>query len=247
MSPDIDQPLRLRKTDPMTKKPFSVGLLLFPNLTQLDMTGPFEVFKRVPGSSVHLIWKTRDPVTSDTGLTMLPTATFADCPPLDVICVPGGPGVAALMEDDEVLDFLRKTAQSARFVTSVCTGSLVLAAAGLLKGKRATSHWMSRPFLATLGATPVDERVVRDGNVITGGGVTAGIDFALSIVGQEFGQGTAEEIQLAIEYDPHPPYNAGSPRTADAALVDDVTTRSAARQDARRAIAERAAARLGLG
>lgn len=230
----------------MTTHSFSVGLLLFPKLTQLDMTGPFEVFNRVPGSTVHLIWKDRDMVTSDTGLSMLPTATFADCPPLDVICVPGGPGVAELMEDEAVLDFLRDKAASAKYVTSVCTGSLVLAAAGLLRGKRATSHWMSRPLLAMLGATPVEERVVADGNVITGGGVTAGIDFALSIVGMEFGPAVAEEIQLFIEYDPHPPYDSGSPQTADANLVADVTARSATRQDARRAIAERAAARLGL-
>lgn len=231
----------------MTGQSISIGLLLFPKLTQLDMTGPFEVFSRIPGSTVHLIWKTRDMVTSDTGLSMLPTATFADCPPLDVICVPGGPGVADLMEDEAVLDFLRAKAKTAKYVTSVCTGSLVLAAAGLLKGKRATSHWMSRPFLAVLGATPVEERVVVDGNVITGGGVTAGIDFALSIVGKEFGAAVAEEIQLAIEYDPHPPYNSGSPTTADPALVTDVTARSAARQEGRQAIAERAAARLGIG
>lgn len=231
----------------MTASSFSVGLLLFPKLTQLDMTGPFEVFNRVPGSAVHLIWKDRETVTSDTGLSMLPTATFADCPPLDVLCVPGGPGVGELMEDETVLDFLREKAKTTKYVTSVCTGSLVLAAAGLLEGKRATSHWMSRPLLATLGAIPVEERVVTDGNVITGGGVTAGIDFALSIVGMEFGADVAKEIQLFIEYDPHPPYNSGSPQTADAGLVADVTARSAARQEVRRAIAARAAARLGLG
>jgi cyclohexyl-isocyanide hydratase len=231
----------------MTGQRFSVGLLLFPNLTQLDLTGPFEVFNRAPGATVHLIWKTRDPVTSDTGLTMMPTATFDDCPPLDVICVPGGPGVAALMEDADVLDFLRQQAADAKYVTSVCTGSMVLGAAGLLEGKRATSHWMSRPMLADLGATPVDERIVADGNTITGGGVTAGIDFALSIVGREFGERTAEQIQLFIEYDPQPPYNAGSPRTADPALVDAATTASAERQQARAAIVARAAARLGLG
>lgn len=231
----------------MTEQSISIGLLLFPKLTQLDMTGPFEVFSRIPGSRVHLIWKTQDMVMSDTGLSMLPTATFTDCPPLDVICVPGGPGVAELMEDDIVLDFLRAKAESAKYVTSVCTGSLVLAAAGLLKGKRATSHWTARPFLATLGATPVEKRVVMDGNVITGGGVTAGIDFALSIVGKEFGAAVAQGIQLAIEYDPHPPYNAGSPSTANPALVEDVMARSAKRQGDRRAIAERVAARLGLG
>jgi cyclohexyl-isocyanide hydratase len=230
----------------MSGQALSIGLLLFPNLTQLDLTGPFEVFKRAPGAAVHLIWKSLDPITSDTGLGMLPTATFADCPPLDVICVPGGPGVAELMEDEEVLDFLRGQAAKAKYVTSVCTGSMVLGAAGLLKGKRATSHWMSRPMLAALGATPVAERIVTDGNTVTGGGVTAGIDFALTIVGREFGQRTAEEIQLAIEYDPQPPFNAGSPRTADPALVEQVTAASAARQKARRAIVARAAARLGL-
>jgi len=230
----------------MTSPSFTVGLLLFPHLTQLDMTGPFEVFNRAPDVKVHLIWKTLDPVTSDTGLTMLPTATFTDCPALDVICVPGGPGVAELMEDEEVLDFLRRKAGEAKYVTSVCTGSLVLAAAGLLKGKRATSHWMSRPMLAALGAIPIEERVVADGNIITGGGVTAGIDFALSIVGREFGQRTAEEAQLGIEYDPHPPYDSGSPRTAAPALVDDVMTRSAKRQAERQAIVARVAARLGV-
>lgn len=231
----------------MPDNSFSVGLLLFPSLTQLDMTGPFEVFNRVPGSTVHLLWKDLEPVTSDTGLSMMPTTTFDDCPALDVVCVPGGPGVAPLMEDPEVLDFLRKTAESAKYVTSVCTGSLVLGAAGLLQGKRATSHWMSRPMLSSFGATPMEERVVMDGNTITGGGVTAGIDFALAIVGKEFGQAVAEEIQLAIEYDPHPPYDSGSPQTADPALVADVTARSSGRQQDRLAIVARAAERLGLG
>lgn len=231
----------------MTRQTVSIGLLLFPRLTQLDLTGPFEVFSRIPGSTVHLIWKSLEPVTADTGLAMLPTTTFANCPALDVICVPGGPGVAALMEDEAVLDFLRARAASAQYVTSVCTGSLVLGAAGLLRGKHATSHWMSRPMLDAFGAIPVAERVVADGNVITGGGVTAGIDFALTIVGREYGQKAAEAIQLGIEYDPHPPFDAGSPDTADPALVADVTAKSAARQDERRAIIARAAARLAHG
>ena len=141
------------------------GLLLFPRLTQLDMTGPFEVFSRVPDASVHLIWKTREPVASDTGLTILPDTDFATCPALDVICVPGGPGVAALMEDEEVLAFLRAQAAGTRFVTSVCTGALVLGAAGLLKGVRATTHWASHDFLASLGAVPEQARWVRDGRV----------------------------------------------------------------------------------
>lgn len=230
----------------MTGKQMTIGLLLFPRLTQLDLTGPFEVFKRIPGATVHLIWKTLDPIRSDTGLGLLPTTTMADCPDLDVICVPGGPGVAELMEDEAVLDFLRTAAARAQYVTSVCTGSLVLGAAGLLKGKRATSHWMSRDMLKSLGAEPVDDRVVTDGNVITGGGVTAGIDFGLAIAGAICGRKTAEEIQLSIEYDPHPPFDAGSPRTAAPALVDAVRTRSAVRQKERQAIVKRAAARLGL-
>jgi cyclohexyl-isocyanide hydratase len=158
--------------------PVSVGLLLFPRLTQLDLTGPFEVFSRTPGVTVHLIWKSLDPVTSDSGMSITPTATFADAPPLDIICVPGGPGVAELMEDDETLAFLRQCAENADYVTSVCTGSLVLGAAGLLTGKRATCHWMSRDLLPHFGAEAIDARIVRDGNTITGGGVTAGIDFA---------------------------------------------------------------------
>jgi cyclohexyl-isocyanide hydratase len=231
----------------MTGQSFTIGLLLFPRLTQLDLTGPFEVFKRIPGATVHLIWKDLEPIRADSGLGLLPTTTMADCPPLDVICVPGGPGVAELMEDASVLAFLRKAAANAQYVTSVCTGSLVLGAAGLLKGKRATSHWMSRDLLRSFGAEPVAERVVTDGNVITGGGVTAGIDFGLAIAGAAFGRKVAEAIQLSIEYDPHPPFDSGSPRTAEPALVKDVSARSAARQQERLAIVQRAAARIGLG
>jgi cyclohexyl-isocyanide hydratase len=181
----------------MPGQSFTIGLLLFPRLTQLDLTGPFEVFKRMPGATVHLIWKNLDPIRADSGLGLLPTTTMAGCPSLDVICVPGGPGVAEIMEDEDVLAFLREKAATAQYVTSVCTGSLVLGAAGLLKGKRATSHWMSRDLLKSFGAVPVAERVVTDGNVITGGGVTAGIDFGLAIAGAAFGRKVAEEIQLS--------------------------------------------------
>jgi len=226
----------------MTTDTLRTGLLLFPRLTQLDMTGPFEVFTRIPGNEVHLLWKSLEPVKADSGLGLLPTTRFADCPPLDVICVPGGPGVLALMEDAEVLDFLRRMAASARYVTSVCTGSLVLGAAGLLKGRRAACHWMSRDFLRAFGAEPVAERVVVDGNVITGGGVTAGIDFALMIAAELRGAVVAQEIQLSIEYDPQPPFRAGSPRTADPDLVARVTARSQARQDERAAAVRRIAA-----
>jgi len=153
-------------------KSISIGFLLFPNLTQLDLTGPYEVFTRISQSQVHLIWKTLEPVVSDRGLAMLPSATFATCPKLDVICVPGGPGQIDLMEDEETLNFLRQKTKETALVTSVCTGSLVLGAAGLLQGYKATTHWGSLEQLALLGAEPVAERVVRDGNRITGAGVT---------------------------------------------------------------------------
>jgi cyclohexyl-isocyanide hydratase len=224
----------------------TVGLLLFPEMTQLDMTGPYEVFISLPRTTVHLVWKTLDPVTTGGGLRMLPTTTLAACPKLDVICVPGGPGQVALMRDAEVLDFLRKQAETCRFVTSVCTGSLILGAAGLLRGFRATCHWLSLDQLALLGATPVAERIVMDRNRITGGGVTSGIDFALFVAAQLFGEDVAREIQLRIEYDPAPPFNSGSPRTADPKLVAALSEKLKDRQAARRAVTEDAARALGL-
>jgi cyclohexyl-isocyanide hydratase len=202
------------------------GLLLFPNITQLDLTGPAEVFGMVPDSMVHLIWKTPHPVATSKGWTINPTTTYRDCPQLDVICVPGGSGQIALMDDVETLDFLRKQAAGAKYVTSVCTGSLALGAAGLLKGYRAACHWMSRDQLSLLGATPVDERVVKDRNRVSGGGVTAGIDFALAVVAELCGPDRAKAIQLAIEYAPHPPFDAGTPQGAGPALVAAVTVLS---------------------
>ncbi|MFN3743566.1 MAG: DJ-1/PfpI family protein [Hyphomicrobiaceae bacterium] len=224
--------------------PFRIGLLLFPDITQLDMTGPYEVFTKLPGAEVRLVWKTLAPVTVGGGMRIMPDTTFADCPQLDLVCVPGGAGMNPLMEDAETLAFLRQQAKGARYVTSVCTGALVLGAAGLLKGKRAATHWMSREMLAAFGATPVAERVVVDGNVITGGGVTAGIDFALRVAAEAFGEDLAKAIQLGIEYDPHPPFNAGSPEGAGAAIVERARASAAQRQAERAAIVERAAARL---
>lgn len=221
-----------------------IGLLVFPNITQLDMTGPYEVFIKFPDAKVHLIWKTRDPVTAGGGMQFIPTTTFADCPALDIICVPGGAGMNPLLEDHDTLQFLRRQALTAKYVTSVCTGSLVLGAAGLLRGKRATTHWMSHEMLAAFGAIPVHERVVRDGNVFTGGGVTAGIDFALTLAAEMLGEEAAKKIQLGIEYDPAPPFKAGSPQSADPALVAAVRQASAARQDERAATVARAAERL---
>ena len=224
--------------------PFQTGLLLFPNLTQLDMTGPYEVFTKFPDSEVHLLWKTLDPVTAAGGMRLLPSTTLADCPQLDLLCVPGGAGMNPLLNDDEVLDFLRRQASGARYVTSVCTGSLVLGAAGLLRGRRATTHWMSLPMLAAFGCEPVAERVVVDGNVITGGGVTAGIDFALTVAGELLGAEAAERIQLGMEYDPHPPFDAGSPERAGPSVVEAVSAAAAARQTEREVEIERATARF---
>lgn len=227
----------------MTDQPFRTGFLLFPKLTQLDMTGPYEVLARLPNSEVHLVWKTREPVPSDHGMTILPTTTFESCPALDLICVPGGPGVGPLLSDETVLAFLRRAAAEARYVTSVCTGSLVLGAAGLLQGRKATSHWMSRDLLRSFGAEPMAERVVTDGNLITGGGVTAGIDFALRVAAEVAGAETAQAIQLGIEYDPAPPFDAGSPERARPDLVEDITRRAASRQRERAdQVAEAAAA-----
>lgn len=224
--------------------PFNIGLLLFPNLTQLDLTGPWEVFARMPGVSNYLVWKDRQPVMSDRGLAILPTATFDDCPPLDLICIPGGPGQIALMDDEETLDFVRRTANNAQWVTSVCTGSLVLGAAGLLQGYRATTHWGSLDQLSLLGATPVAERVVRDGNRITGAGVTSGIDFALTVAEELFGRTVAENIQLQMEYDPEPPFHSGSPRSASPERLAQAQTQMQDFIARRRVATETAAAKL---
>ncbi len=224
---------------------FRIGLLLFPDLTQLDLTGPYEVFARVANAEVHLIGKTMEPVRSERGLTITPTTTIDACPmPLDLICVPGGPGIDAVLTDEVALTFLRRAAATAAYVTAVCTGSLVLGAAGLLEGRRATSHWMSREMLREFGAEPVAERVVLDGNIITGGGVTAGIDLALRVVAEIAGRDAAELIQLAMEYDPRPPFDAGSPARARPELRDAVLLHGQDRQRQRAGHVRRAAVLL---
>ena len=222
----------------------SVGMVLFPGLTQLDLAGPYEVLARMPGTTVYLVAATLAPVRTERGLTITPDATFEDVPSLDVICVPGGPGVDPLMEDARLLGFLRAQAPRARYVTSVCTGALLLGAAGLLQGYRATTHWLSLDLLPLFGAVPVKQRVVIDRNRLTGGGVTAGIDLGLALAAELYGRAVAEEIQLTIEYDPAPPFQSGSPRTAPPAVLQRVTRAREQSQAERRAIAERAAARL---
>ncbi|MDR5762611.1 DJ-1/PfpI family protein [Caballeronia sp. LZ035] len=224
----------------------NIGLLLFPRVQQLDMTGPYDVFAQMTNARVHLVAKTREPVTSSAGMILTPDTTFDDCPPLDVICIPGGAGVGDLMEDDATLAFIRTQAANARYVTSVCTGSLVLGAAGLLRGKRATTHWAYHALLSELGAVPVQARVVRDGNLFTGGGVTAGIDFALTLVAELVGESEAQAIQLQLEYAPAPPFDAGDPALAPASVLERVRERSAPSLAARSAIVARVAERLGL-
>jgi cyclohexyl-isocyanide hydratase len=227
--------------------PLQIGLVIFPKVTQLDLTGPVQVFSSVPGAKLHLIWKRIEPVTSDSVLTLTPTTTFADCPQLDVICVPGGVGTDDMINDADMLDFLRRQAAGAKYITSVCTGSLVLGAAGLLRGYRAATHWTAMDFLEAFGATPTRTRVCIDRNRVTGGGVTAGIDFALTLVSILVDRKTAEAIQLRLEYNPAPPFNSGSPDTAPPEILALMKEKIAPAQ-ARRAEAIRsAAARLGSG
>jgi cyclohexyl-isocyanide hydratase len=216
-----------------------IGMLLFPQLTQLDLTGPHEVFARLPGAKVHLVAKKDLPVTSETGLSILPTTTFAELPAPDVLFIPGGYGQIAATDDPETLAWVRAAGERAKWVTSACTGSLLLGAAGLLRGYRATTHWAFHDLLSLIGATPVAERVVIDRNRITGGGVTAGIDAALAIVGAVAGRDAAEQIQLQIEYDPAPPFGAGHPRVASQPLVDQMRERVAPRYAERRTQLER--------
>ncbi|MBB5920157.1 cyclohexyl-isocyanide hydratase [Actinoalloteichus hoggarensis] len=226
----------------MSPSPLRIVALLFPNVTQLDFTGPAQVFSRLPGAEVHVAWHDTRPVATDSGWSIVPTTTLADCPQADVLFVPGGQGAFDLFDDAVALDFLRRQAGGASWVTSVCTGSFTLAAAGLLTGRRATSHWSALPMLAELGAIPTSERVVIDGNRITGAGVTSGIDFAFVLAARLFGEDVAKQVQLRLEYDPAPPFDAGSPAKADPELVASTVSRV---DDARREAVRRAAARLG--
>jgi cyclohexyl-isocyanide hydratase len=221
-------------------------MILFPNLTQLDLAGPYEVFARMPGTRVHLIAATLEPVRSERGLMISPDVTFEDAPALDILCVPGGVGVNPLLEDARLLAFLREQSRHVQYLTAVCTGVLLLGAAGLLRGYRATTHWLSIDLLPLFGASPVAERVVVDRNRITGGGVTAGIDFGLAVAAQLFGDRVAQDIQLMIEYNPAPPYQSGSPYTAPADLVAAARETRQKVQAERRAIAERVARQADL-
>ena len=196
-----------------------IGFLIFPKVTQLDLTGPAQVLSRVSGAKVHLIWKSIEPVMTDVGFTINPTTTFETCEPLDVLCVPGGFGVFDQLNDTETLKFLRAQGRTARYVTSVCNGSLLLGAAGLIDGYKSACHWMWRRYLTQFGAEPVAARVVRDRNRLSGAGVTSGIDFAFTLAGELAGEEAARMIQLGLEYDPQPPFDCGSPEKAGADRV----------------------------
>ena len=224
----------------------NVGILVFPELDQLDFTGPFEVLARMPESKLHLLWKTTAPIKDMMGLVLQPTTAIRDAPQLDVLVVPGGYGQQALMEDEEILGFLRAQARHTKYVSSVCTGALVLGAAGLLKGYHATTHWTAVPLLKYLGATHVDERVVVDRDRVTCGGVTSGIDGALKLVALLRGEQAAQEIQLYMEYSPAPPFASGSPATAPRPVLEAVSKRAEKMFLARTETCKRVADRLGV-
>jgi cyclohexyl-isocyanide hydratase len=221
-----------------------VAFVLFPDVTQLDLTGPVQVLSSLGNVKISIVAGSTDPVMTDAGFSINPTCTFNECRNPNIVCVPGGAGVNDAMLDPELIGWLRLVAPSADWITSVCSGSLVLGAAGLLKGKRAASHWLSRSMLAEFGAIPAAGRVVFDGNIVTGGGVTAGIDFALSLAAEIRGEEHAKVIQLSLEYDPQPPFQSGSPDEADDKTVEYCRNLAKARQSERLANVKAAAAKL---
>ena len=227
-------------------QPLQIGSLLFEGLDQIDLTGPFEVLSRVPNATYRIYGKRPEPVRDVKGLRLTPDASLAEAPQLDVLHVPGGPGQEALMDDEEVLDWIRRQAAGAKIVFSVCTGALLCGAAGLLKGRNATSYWAALRLLPYFGATPIEERVVVDGNLVCAAGVTAGIDGALKVAAILRGDKAAEAIQLYMQYAPEPPFDAGSPATAPADVTAAVRASSAEIMARREATARRVAARLGI-
>jgi putative intracellular protease/amidase len=209
-----------------------IAILIFDRLTALDAVGPYEVLSRIPDATVKFAAKEPGPKRTDIGsLALVADYKIDEVSRPDIIVVPGGPGQTALMDDENVLNWIRQAHQTSRWTTSVCTGSLILGAAGLLKGLKATSHWLAYNALRSLGAEPAPERVVREGKIITAAGVSAGIDLALTLVAHECGENVAQGIQLLIEYDPQPPFDAGSPSKAPAEVVDRLRSRSRFKQD----------------
>ncbi|GBF39113.1 DJ-1/PfpI family protein [Leptospira johnsonii] len=227
------------------QKPFNIGLLIFPDLTPLDFVGPYEVFSRMKNSKVYVIAETKEPIPSERGLFILPDRNLDENIDLDLVLVPGGLGVNRLMENERILNWLREKSKTSKYICSVCTGSLVLAAAGLLNGYKATTHWLSLDVLKLFPNIDVrEDRVVIDRDRITGGGVTAGIDFALQVVAEIQGEKAAEEIQLMIEYNPEPPFLSGHPKSANPDLVSETKTSRKKAQDLRKEIAIRSIERL---
>jgi cyclohexyl-isocyanide hydratase len=226
------------------EKQTKIGMLVFPMMTSLDILGPFEVLARAPDCQAELVWKNRDPVSGDTGLTLIPQRSFADAPQYDVLVVPGGPGQTPLMEDEEVLQFLRRQSAGAGLVTSVCTGSLVLAAAGLIQGHKSTCHWLSIDQLELFGVEACADRVVVDGDRITGAGVTSGLDFAFTVLAKLRGEEAAKTLQLLLEYDPAPPFESGHPRVATPEIVQKVRQLAEKMLQDRRKVSQRVASAL---
>jgi cyclohexyl-isocyanide hydratase len=222
------------KTAVPPAKTLQIGSFLFPRMDQIDFTGPFAVLCRLPQSQLHVMALERAPLQDHKGLMLTPQITVAEAPPLDVLHIPGGPGQEALMRNEQVLSMIRRQAESGRILFSVCTGALLCGAAGVLRGRRATTHWSALDLLQYFGATPVDERVVVDGNIISAAGVTAGIDGALRLAAILRGERVAQEIQLDIQYAPEPPFNAGTPQTAPDEVITTMKERYRSLTEARR-------------
>jgi len=203
----------------------NIVFVLFDNVTQLDFAGPVQFLSRLPGATTHIASKDGKAVSTDCGFAIVPNTSFADCPQADIICVPGGHGVREAIADTAIVEFVREQAKAAEWITSVCTGSFILGAAGLLNGKRATTHWAYTQLLPLFGATHEEARVVRDGNLVTAGGVTSGIDFALELMALTKGEDIARSIQLALEYDPAPPFDGGHPSRTAQPLVEGLKSR----------------------
>ncbi|EKR65678.1 cyclohexyl-isocyanide hydratase family protein [Leptospira weilii str. 2006001853] len=236
---DLKVALKYVRSEFMRGSNLSIGIFIFSGVTQLDFTGPYEVFSRIPSAKIFLFAQSKKPVVAESGMKLIPDYDFSNCPDFDILLVPGGAGTTLLMEEFEVLNFLKTKAENSKFITSVCTGSLVLAAAGLLDGYKATTHWLSLDVLKLFPVQISGERFVKDRNRITGGGVTAGIDFALFLTAELFGIELAEEIQLMIEYNPTPPFTSGHPTTATSHLVGKVKLSRETTQNRRKAAAIR--------
>jgi cyclohexyl-isocyanide hydratase len=234
-----DQSLPMIAGGRMSERTIEIGIVFFPGMTQLDVTGPFEVFARLPNARVHLLWKRIEPIESDVGLRLMPTMTFADCPDLDVLCVGGGPGQVHVMDDVELLTFLQNKGASARYVTSVCAGCLMLAVAGLLDGYRSACHWLFIDQLAAYGAIPSSDRVVIDRNRVSGAGVTAGVDFGFKVAALLCGEDIAKRLQLYLEYAPEPPFDL-TVKNAPAELLKDMRDAAGTAVEARVAAMKRA-------